>query len=264
LIGDDEAIVGRIRDQLQPGNRLYSFGVGASTNRFLLNRLAELGRGTVTILPPDEDAVDVAEKFFSEINNPVVTNIEVDWVGEGEAPEIYPQRLPDLFASQPLVLYGRKQDGTSGQLHITGTVAGGQSYEKVLDVDFQQVRGNGAIAQLWGRSRIKDLMNQMYSRETPEIIQAVTETALGYRLLSKYTSFVAVTDEVRVDPGDAQLSEEVPAETPEGMVSYFGPSRSIPEPSGLVGNLIAGLLMVIYFTRKRWYSFARAMLKKIS
>ena len=65
LIGADEEVIGRIRDELKPGNRLYSFGVGSSPNRFLLNRLAELGRGTVTVLPLDEDAVKVAGQVLS-------------------------------------------------------------------------------------------------------------------------------------------------------------------------------------------------------
>ena len=248
LIGNDEEIIGKIREQLKPGNRLYSFGVGSSTNRFLLNRLAELGRGTVTILPPKESAVEVADKFFREINKPVVTNIEVNWIGDGEAPEIYPRQSPDLFASQPLVLYGRKQDSKSGQLKITGTIAGGQSYEEVLDVNFQQVSGNSAIAQLWGRSRIKDLMNQMYSRENPQGVSAVTQTALDYNLLSKYTAFVAVAEELPVEPKDTSTEET---------------SQSVPEPGEIIGNLLALIFLLLFFTRKRWNQLANTLLHKL-
>ena len=242
LIGGDEEIIGEIRDRLQPGNRLYSFGVGNSTNRFLLERMAELGRGTAAILPPGEDAVKVSERFFKEINNPVVTNIEVDWLGEGEAPEIYPQKSPDLFANQPLVLYGRKQDGSSGKLKITGTVAGGKAYEEILDVNFQQVGGNSSIAQLWGRSRIQDLMNEMYNREDIAGVEAVTETALDYNLLSKYTSFVAVT-EILPKPKDK--------------------NASVPEPSEIIGNLLALMFLIAFFTRKRWHHLLKALLHKI-
>ncbi|GAB4539472.1 MAG: hypothetical protein Tsb0014_29910 [Pleurocapsa sp.] len=275
LIGADEEVIGRIRDELQPGNRLYSFGVGSSTNRFLLNRLAELGRGTVTILPPEEDAVKVADKFFREINKPVVTNIEMEWIGEGAAPEIYPQKSPDLFASQPLVLYGRKQDASSGKLKITGTVAGGKPYEKVLDVNFQQVGGNNAIAQLWGRSRIKDLSNQMYGRENPQTVEAVTKTALDYNLLSKYTAFVAVDEKLPVNSqetgdrngevgreqklGDQFLSSQLPSPAPNQPASN---NQSVPEPSEIIGNLLALIALILFFTRKRWHHFLKALLQK--
>lgn len=263
LIGDDEEIIGEVRDRLQPGNRLYSFGVGVSTNQFVMDRLAEVGRGTVTLVPPNDDAVEISEKFFREINNPVVTNLEVDWIGEGEKPEMYPQVLPDLFASQPLVLHGRKQDKISGQLVVTGTVAGGAPYREVLDVGFRQVNGNGAIAQQWGRSRIKSLMNEMYGLETLVGATAVTETALDYNLLSKYTAFVAVSEEVRVNPNNG-VSEVVPVETPEGMVNSAGystgtPSAAVPEPSEIIGNLFALLCLVLFFTRKRWYRYVQVL-----
>ncbi|MEQ8996888.1 MAG: VIT domain-containing protein [Coleofasciculus sp. B1-GNL1-01] len=252
LIGDDEQIIGQIRDRLKPGNRLYSFGVGSSTNRFLIERLAELGRGTAEVVPPNESAEVVAKEFFQEINNPVLTNIQVSWEGTGNAPEFYPQKIRDLFANQPLVVFGRKGDRTNGKLKISGTVAGGQPYETTLDVNFDEVRGNGAIAQLWGRARIKALMNQMYGRETPEVVEAVTDTALNYRLMSKYTSFVAVTEEIRVDNKDGKKLN-VPVETPEGMDNQgtdtpsTGNTASVPEPDQIIGNLFTLLLLIVVF-----------------
>ncbi|MEQ8381736.1 MAG: VIT domain-containing protein [Coleofasciculus sp. A1-SPW-01] len=252
LIGDDEQIIAEIRDRLKPGNRLYSFGVGSSTNRFLIERLAELGRGTAEVVPPNESAEVVAQEFFQEINNPVLTNIQVSWEGTGNAPEFYPQKVRDLFANQPLVVFGRKGDRTNGKLKISGTVAGGQPYETSLDVNFDEVRGNGAIAQLWGRARIKALMNQMYGRETPEVVEAVTDTALNYRLMSKYTSFVAVTEEIRVDSKDGK-KVDVPVETPEGMDNQgtdtpsSGNTASVPEPDQIIGNLFTLLLLIVVF-----------------
>ncbi|MEM1426083.1 MAG: after-VIT domain-containing protein, partial [Cyanobacteria bacterium P01_H01_bin.130] len=127
---------------------------------------------------------------------------------------------PDLFAAQPLVLFGRKKDLRPGTLVITGTQAGGKVYEQRFQLTFDQL-GEGAIAQLWARSRIKDLMNQLYGNEVKSLVDEVTNTALAYRLLSQYTAFVAVSQEVRVDPDGTRRSVEVPVELPEG-VSYEG------------------------------------------
>lgn len=223
-IGNENEVIAEVQRKLKPGNRLYSFGVGSSVNRFLLDRLAEVGRGTSQVIRQDEPTQEVAEKFFRQINNPVLTNIQVKWQGNGKAPEIYPLLPPDLFANQPLVLFGRKQDRTNGTLRITGTAAGNNPYDTALKVNFAP-SGNPAIAQLWGRARIKDLMNQMFGGETKSGVQAVTDTALAYRLLSPYTAFVAVSEEVRVDPNGKKRRVQVPVELPEG-VSYegiFGP-----------------------------------------
>ncbi|MCC3408190.1 MAG: after-VIT domain-containing protein [Microcoleus sp. PH2017_10_PVI_O_A] len=236
-IGNEKEVLALVQRSIKPGNRLYSFGVGSSVNRFLLNRLAEVGRGTSQVIRQDEPSAEAAEKFFRQINSPVLTNIQISWEGMGEKPEIYPIAPPDLFTAQPLVLFGKKSDRTNGQLRIRGTQAGGKAYEQILPVNFAQSGGrqrestsaaaivtdfgNPAVAQLWGRSRIKDLMNQMFGGETPSLVEAVTNTALSYRLLSEYTAFVAVSEEVRVEPDGARRRVEVPVELPQG-VSYNG------------------------------------------
>jgi Ca-activated chloride channel family protein len=237
-IGNENEVLALVQRSLKPGNRLYSFGVGSSVNRFLLNRLAEVGRGTSQVIRQDEPSASAVEKFFAQINNPVVTNIQISWEGMGEKPEIYPIAAPDLFASGPLVLFGKKTDRAPGQLRIRGTLAGGTAYEQILPVNFAQSGssrqrestsvsatatdfGNPAVAQLWGRSRIKDLMNQMFGGETKSLVEAVTNTALTYRLLSEYTAFVAVSSEVRVEPDGSRRIVQVPVELPQG-VSYEG------------------------------------------
>lgn len=219
-IGNENEVLAEVQRQLKPGNRLYCFGVGSSPNRFLLNRLAEIGRGTSQIVRQDESTEEVAEKFFRQINNPVLTNIQITWKGTGETPVTYPSVVPDLFAEQPLVLFGRKQDRTATNLCITGNAAGGHRYEKTFNLIFEDT-GNPAIAQLWGRARIKDLMKPMFSYETKVGVEAVTETALTYQLLSQYTAFVAVSDDVRVNPDSDSVSMEVPVEIPQG-VSHTG------------------------------------------
>ncbi|OIP73464.1 MAG: trypsin [Oscillatoriales cyanobacterium CG2_30_44_21] len=220
-IGNDNEIIAAVQKKLKTGNRLYSFGVGSSVNRYLLDRVAEVGRGTSRVVRQDEATQEVAEKFFRQINNPVLTNIQVKWEGSGNAPEIYPSNAPDLFAEQPLVLFGKKGDRTNGRLKITGIAAGGDRYEQTLDVNFENGNSNLGIAQLWGRARIKDLMNQMFGGEVKSLVDAVTQTALNYRLLSQYTAFVAVSDEVRVNPDGGKITVQVPVEMPEG-VSYEG------------------------------------------
>ncbi|WP_375471796.1 VWA domain-containing protein [uncultured Nostoc sp.] len=217
-IGNENEILAEVQQHLQPGNRLYSFGAGSSVNRFLLNRIAEIGRGISRIIRHDEPIEEVAEKFYKQINNPVLTNIQISWQGDTESSVIYPKVAPDLFSQQPLVLFGRKQDRASGNLQISGIAAGGKHYEKTFHLIFEET-GNLAVAQLWGRARIKDLMNQMVSFETKAGVEAVTETALTYQLLSQYTAFVAVSDDVRVELGSKYVSMQVPVEMPEA-VSY--------------------------------------------
>ncbi|MEE3715539.1 VIT domain-containing protein [Tumidithrix elongata RA019] len=256
LIGNDEQVIGEVSRRLPVGNRLYGFGVGTSVNRFLIERVAELGRGKARMVRPDEAAQPVVEKFLTQINNPILTNIEVKWEGTGAPPEIYPAQPTDLFANQPLVVYGRKGDRTSGTLRIRGIAAGGKLYEKAIPVNFAN-GGNPAIAQLWGRARIHELMNQMYNRETNSGIEAVTKTALDYRLLSKYTAFVAVSDDMRVDPSLGVEKVEVPVQMQQGTGN-----TQVPEPGQIFGSLAALLLLGGALSHKRAKHLRRSLQRK--
>lgn len=219
-IGNENQVLAEVQQHLKSGNRLYSFGAGSSVNRFLLDRIAEIGRGLSRIVRHDEPVNEFVEKFFKQINNPVLVNLEIIWQGEGETPVIYPSVAPDLFAEQPLVLFGKKGDRVSGILQIKGVSAGGHQYVQTYEMNFSET-GNPAVAQLWGRHRIKDLMNQMLQYETKVGVETVTETALAYQLLSQYTAFVAVSDDARVEPGMESISVNVPVEMPEA-VEYKG------------------------------------------
>ncbi|MBX2862592.1 MAG: after-VIT domain-containing protein [Leptolyngbyaceae cyanobacterium MAG.088] len=230
-IGNETQIFAEVQRSLSPSTRLHSFGAGSSVNRFLLNRVAELGRGISHVVRHDQTIDQVVDKFFNQINNPVLGTLSLHWEGPGEIPSFYPMAIPDLFAEQPLVLFGRKLDKQSGTLHIRGIEAGGKSFEQAFNLTFEP-SGNPAIAQLWGRARIKDLMNQMVSGETTRGVDAVTETALAYQLLSQYTAFVAVSDDVRVEQPEETVSVNVPVLMPEGVshAGVFGAAVSPLKP----------------------------------
>jgi len=228
FIGNEKEILAEIQKNLKPGNRLYSFGAGSSVNRFLLNRVAEIGRGVSTIIRHDEPTDKVVENFFQQINNPILTNIQVTWEGDGEAPVIYPTSIPDLFTAQPLILFGRQPAAHDGVLRIDATAAGGQIYTKTLHLNFfgdgnpAIATPNPGIAQLWGRAKIKHLTNQMFSYNTKAGVEEITNTALTYQLLSEYTAFVAISEEIRVNPAGESITVRVPVEMPEGVNYHKG------------------------------------------
>ncbi|MEA5465688.1 VIT domain-containing protein [Leptothoe sp. PORK10 BA2] len=228
-IGNETQIFAEVQRSLTPSSRLHSFGAGSSVNRFLLNRVAELGRGISHVVRHDQAIDQVVDRFLNQINNPVLGNLSLHWEGPGTAPSCYPLALPDLFAEQPLILFGHKPDQQPGTLRITGIAAGGQPFEQSFAVGFEPA-GNPAIAQLWGRARIKALMNQMVNGETTQGVEAVTATALAYQLLSQYTAFVAVSDDVRVEQPHDAVAVQVPVLMSEAM-SYegvFGAAVSAP------------------------------------
>lgn len=212
-IGNEEQIFQQI-DSDRKNARLFSFGVGSSVNRHLVEGMAERGRGFAEIVGYRDDPQTVADRFYDRIRKPVLTDITVTFEGV-EVQDVLPTRLPDLFEAQPLVLVGRYGKGGSGRVRVEGKVRGEpRSWSLPVTLPEVQVE-NPQVAQLWGRRKIHDLERNASVAEGAA--EAVTQVALQYGLVSAYTSFVAVLHEVRVDPKDATRTVTIPTELPEGM-----------------------------------------------
>jgi len=217
-IGNESAILSRIEEKLGPA-RIFSFGIGSSVNRYLLVKMAQMGRGAAQFVRQDEDPDAAVRTFVDRICRPYLTDIEIDWGGL-DVMDCYPAYVPDLFADQPVILHGRYGLAGEGMVTIRGLVAGEPwetAVRAVLPPDRPQ---NDALAILWARAAIEDMMDQMHGGEAGELVSAITELALAYRLMSPYTSFVAVEEKV-VNREGKLVTVQVPVPMPEG-VSYEG------------------------------------------
>jgi Ca-activated chloride channel homolog len=212
-IGNEEKILAAISERLGR-SRLFSLGIGSSVNRFLLDRMSKMGRGQVQYLRPDEDATDAVQEFYERIRNPVMTDIEVEWQGV-EVEQVMPDPVPDLFAGQPVILVGRYDKPGRGSVTIRGRVRG-EEIEQTIDVLLPRHQDeNSALASLWARTSIEDLESRQYGRPSKALTDEITELALEYRLMSKYTSFVAVEESRRAEGMGSPTTVRVPLESPE-------------------------------------------------
>jgi Ca-activated chloride channel family protein len=216
-IGNEADILRAIHARLGDA-RIFSFGVGSSVNRFLMERMAKAGRGAAAYLLPGDSANDVMDLYFERISHPAMTDVRVDF-GDMRVQEVYPSRTPDLLVGRPVILTGRFA-GDPGAVRVTGRAG---SHD--LEVTFDAADGaatHGALAQVWARRKIADLMDRMayaehqHPDEQRTLRQAVTETALGYQLMSRYTAFLAV-DASRITEGDHGTTVTQPLPMPEGV-----------------------------------------------
>jgi Ca-activated chloride channel family protein len=217
-IGNEGQILSYLEKNLG-GARLFSFGVGSSVNRYLLDKMAEFGRGAVEYVLLKEGAEAPVKRFYERIRSPYLTHVEIDWGGLAVS-EVYPRRVPDLFLGQPLVLYGRYSKPARGEIGLRARL-GGRPYEQKMEVHLPWRHSEGkAIGTLWARARIEEISNQQIADPKPEQVEEITRLALAHQLVSAYTSFVAVEEKIVTGSGEP-VRVEVPVPIPEG-VSYEG------------------------------------------
>jgi Ca-activated chloride channel family protein len=217
-VGNDMEIVGEIKSH--PNARVFSFGIGSSVNRFLLDKMAEEGRGEVEYVGLNDDGSAAARRFHERVRNPLLTDIRIDWNGLPVA-DVYPKRIPDLFSAKPVVVTGRYTGAGKGVIKLNGMMSGWQ-YTREIAVELPETdNSHDVLATLWASTRIEDLMSQDWSgiqqgTAKPEVKETITQLGLEYRLMTQFTSFVAVEEMIVTDGGQPRRVE-VPIDMPEGV-----------------------------------------------
>jgi Ca-activated chloride channel family protein len=222
-VGNEMEIISEV--QKHPNARVFSFGIGNSVNRFLLDKMAEAGRGEVEYVSLSDDGSAAARRFHQRVRNPLLTDITVDWNGMPVV-DVYPNRIPDLFSAKPVVLSGRYVGAGNGTIRLKGKVAG-NDFVREIPVSFPEtMASHDVLASLWARRRIDDLMSRDYNgaqrgQMQPELKQTITQVGMEYRLMTQFTSFVAVEEMIVTDGGQPRRID-VPIESPEGVVDHTG------------------------------------------
>lgn len=221
-VGNDLEILAEI--QHNPQARVFAFGIGSSVNRFLLDGMARFGRGEVEYVGLSSEASAAAKRFYERVRTPLLTDVTVEVSGV-DVTETYPQRIPDVFSAKPVVVVGRYNKSGHGIVRVHGQAAG-KAWSREIAVDFPQRESkHDVLASLWARRKIDDLMNRdlagvQRGAIDPGTKEAITQLGLHYKLMTQYTSFIAVEDRI-VHEGGQPRRIEVPVEMPAG-VSYDG------------------------------------------
>lgn len=215
-IGNEVDILRAVKERVGSA-RIFSFGVGSSPNRFLMERMAGLGRGTAAYVGPHDDGAAVMDAFFSRASRPAMTGLEIDWQG-ARVSDVYPNEARDLFVGRPIVINGRFKGELPGHVAIQGR-AGGEPVRIEVRVDpAGPMENHDALAGVWARACIADLADRQAYAGDPhgELADRIKRLALDYNLVSAYTAFLAVDASERT-AGTEGVTVNVPVPVPDGV-----------------------------------------------
>jgi Ca-activated chloride channel homolog len=226
-VGNEFQIIDEV--QKHPNARVFSFGIGSSVNRLLLDNMARYGRGEVEYVGLNDDGSAAARRFHERVRNPLLTDISIDWNGLAVA-DVYPKSIPDLFSAKPVVITGRYAGNSKGTIRLKGKMSG-RDFVREIPVDFSNAQSRDVLATLWARTRVDDLMTQDFNgaqqgNMKDDVKQSIIQLGLDYRLMTQFTSFVAVEEMIVTDGGQPRRID-VPVEVPEGVnrAAIFGESE---------------------------------------
>ena len=191
-------IVENVRKATKPGVRLFTFGVGYNVNTALLDKLAAENGGVADYVEPKEDLEVKVSNFFTKVNYPVLTDVQLD-LGGAQTDLVYPRAIPDVFRGSQVTLIGRYNNAAtleSVRLRLSGK-ANGQTRTYTYDKLAFPLReeANEYLPRLWATRRVGWLMEQVRTNgEQKELKDEIVDLGTRYGIVTPYTSYLALED----------------------------------------------------------------------
>jgi Ca-activated chloride channel family protein len=221
FIGNETEILGEIHRRLG-SSRIFSFGIGSSVNRYLIDHMAKAGQGAVAYLGLKDSAAQIMEDFFARISHPALTDLQIDWGGLYVS-EVFPRALPDLFVGRPVILTGRFAGNADTTIRVNGKV-GDQPMQVAIPATLTAAATHKGLPSIWARMKIAALADQSTYQPDADLPVQIKQVALDYSLMSAFTAFVAV-DSTRRTEGSEGTTVPVAVPVPDG-VKY---NTTVPE-----------------------------------
>ncbi len=225
----------------------FSFGIGTSVNRYLIEGIAKSGAGEAFIVTNEEDAAHTADQFCSYIEAPVLTNIQVGYDGF-DVYDVEPALPATLFAQKPIILFGKYRGEPAGTITIDGKTGTNDYHAQIPVSGTVPSEANNAIRYLWARTRVEQLTDYgSYEAVNDESVRdEVTKLGLDYSMMTQYTSFIAVTENIRNQDGKStDVDQPLPLPANVSNLAVGGAYLTGSEPG--TAFLLLGAMAIMAF-----------------
>jgi len=229
-VGFEQEVISQILKGLPAGARLHVVGLGSAPNRTLTRGASRAGGGVELIVGIGDDASEASERLRRHTTAPVLTDIKVRG---GAVLQAAPERPLDVLAGNPAVLaLMMRPDG--GTIEVEGALAGNAEpwIERIevgprasTDRDAEGETPDAShpslpLGAFYGRERVEDCEMRLaaagHGTQHESILEEIERLGVRHQIVTRRTSFVAISEDVTVDPSDPRrrqrLAVELPAE----------------------------------------------------
>ena len=240
-VGNEDQILQSLAPRLA-GVRVFTLGIDRAVNEAFLRRLAELGRGSFELVESEDRLDEVMETIHRRIATPLLTDLALEPEGFAIEPDtLVPERMPDLFASAPLLVLGRYKGHAVGRLSVRAREPGGGAWSEAVAV---RPRENPAIASAWARGQVRKLEDRYVAgtgHDLDALERQIVSVSLRFGVLCRFTAYVAI-DRSAIAGTTGELHRITqPVELPRGMGDVrrrrrTGPAhrlRVVPDDAGI-------------------------------
>lgn len=252
--------------------RLFTFVMGNSANRPLLEGMAKVSNGFAMNISNSDDIsgrlVQAADQLRHEAYRDISLTISGNKSGV-KVRDLSPAQIGSLYRGQQLIVLGHYWGDGAAKLDIEGKVSGREvRYRSDLQFPATDTR-SPELERLWAYATIEDLQNRMdYLGHDSDSEDAIVDLAVEHGLVTPYTSMVVVEEQVFEQQGIARnnkarvererTARENRAVAPvqdnrqDSAQPAFSGNRAYPRSSGgSTGPVLVLLLIVVTLLRRQ-------------
>ena len=248
--------------------RLFTFVIGNSANRPLMEKLAKESGGFSMNISESDDIVGRLIQAKAKLLHECLYDVELKFHGK-KVKSLTPDRLGNLYKGQQLIVFGRYDGSGDVNLELKARISG-QEQTWQCNAMFPEVdRENPEIERLWALSMIEDSMETIREKgENESLRQDVIDLGVEYSFVTDYTSMVVFREDEmeseqiqRRNAGRVERERKAQQARSTAPVKNYrvdnlnnnqGAFQGSPSPgigSGPVGPLFG--LIILWFSRRK-------------
>lgn len=224
-----------IRQNLGSAN-FFAFGIGSSVNRYLIEGMAHVGCGEPFFALNEQDGTTEAHRFIQYITQPVLTNISYQF-NNVSAYDLLPNKVPDLFASRPIIVTGKLKGNTYGNIKLTGK-CGDKPFSETYTINSANNQSLKGIKYFWAREKIRILSDYNNLSRDQATIDQIISLSKTYNLMTEFTSFIAIDSVVSNTSGQSKTIVQ-PSALPQGVSNMAVGGESFKTQQSVISTTTA-------------------------
>ena len=243
-IGFEEEMMAIVHEHIGT-KRLHVVGIGSAPNSFLVKNLAKIGRGSHLYSGGGRHTSEgykysgkefdkkKAEELLYKINRPVIENLRLVMMRKHE---ILPKQFPDILANEPITFFMKLPNTRLDELTKPFLLKGNKNSQSwKFSVTKDKIQQGRFLNQLWAREKVETLrflrtigfLDQMIYEEQ------VIALALQHQLVTKFTSLVAVDENISRNSDEPIYSHQIAQNIPDGWID-----PNVIKQAGSIQNLM--------------------------
>lgn len=181
--------------------RLFTFVIGNSANRPLLESLAKASGGFSMDVSDRDDIYGRILQAKGKVLHEALHDVTVRFDG-ARVSGLTPAEAGSLYRGQQLVMFGKYQEGGSVTITLSAKISGKEEQWSCQATLPEIDHDNPEVERLWALSSISEIMEQVRLHgETNDLRQRVVALGREYSLVTEYTSMVVVDEQEREELG---------------------------------------------------------------